>query len=62
MTIDEIKELIRVVLETGINELEVQRGENCVRIRQGAQPSNQDMCVAAGSGGTSRIRYLREAP
>jgi acetyl-CoA carboxylase biotin carboxyl carrier protein len=33
MTIDEIKELIRVVRETGIAELEVQRGEDRVRIR-----------------------------
>jgi acetyl-CoA carboxylase biotin carboxyl carrier protein len=33
MTIDEIKELIHVVHETGIAELEVQRGDNRVRIR-----------------------------
>ncbi len=33
MTIDEIKELIRVVHETGIAELEYQRGDNRVRIR-----------------------------
>jgi acetyl-CoA carboxylase biotin carboxyl carrier protein len=33
MTIEEIKELIRVVHETGIAELEVQRGENRVWIR-----------------------------
>lgn len=33
MTIDEIKELIRVVRETGIAELEVQRGDSRVRIR-----------------------------
>ena len=32
MTIDEIKELIRVVHETGIAELEVQRGNDRVRI------------------------------
>ncbi|MDP9169395.1 MAG: acetyl-CoA carboxylase biotin carboxyl carrier protein [Acidobacteriota bacterium] len=34
MTIDEIRELIKLVSETGIAELEVQRGENRVRIRQ----------------------------
>jgi acetyl-CoA carboxylase biotin carboxyl carrier protein len=34
MTIDEIKELIHVVHETGIAELEVQRGDNRVRIRR----------------------------
>ena len=35
MTIEEIKELIQVVKDTGILELEVQRGENRVRIRSG---------------------------
>jgi acetyl-CoA carboxylase biotin carboxyl carrier protein len=34
MTLDEIRELIRLVSETGVAELEVQRGENRVRIRQ----------------------------
>ena len=35
MTLEEIRELIRLVSETGIAELEVQRGDNRVRIRQG---------------------------
>ena len=34
LTIEEIRELIALVGETGIGELEVQRGENRVRIRQ----------------------------
>jgi len=34
MTIDEIRELIQLVNETGIAELEVQRSENRVRIRK----------------------------
>ena len=34
MTIEEIKELIQVVNESGVAELEVQRGENRVRIRR----------------------------
>jgi acetyl-CoA carboxylase biotin carboxyl carrier protein len=34
MTIEEIRELIGVVNESGIAELEVQRGENRVRIRR----------------------------
>jgi acetyl-CoA carboxylase biotin carboxyl carrier protein len=33
MTIEEIKELIQVVRDTGIAELEVQRGDNRVRIK-----------------------------
>jgi acetyl-CoA carboxylase biotin carboxyl carrier protein len=45
MTIDEIKELIRVVHETGIAELEVQRGENRVRIRSVANQTPQDILV-----------------
>jgi acetyl-CoA carboxylase biotin carboxyl carrier protein len=36
MTIEEIKELIQVVRDTGIAELEVQRGDNRVRIKGGA--------------------------
>src|ERR1700733_3095116 len=38
MTIEEIKELIQVVRETGIAELEVQRGENRVRIKGTVSP------------------------
>jgi acetyl-CoA carboxylase biotin carboxyl carrier protein len=34
MNIDEIRELIQLVSETGVAELEVQRGDNRVRIRQ----------------------------
>jgi len=34
MTIDEIRELINLATETGIAELEVQRGDNRVRIRR----------------------------
>ena len=34
MTVDEIRELINLATDTGIAELEVQRGENRVRIRR----------------------------
>jgi acetyl-CoA carboxylase biotin carboxyl carrier protein len=55
MTIDEIKELIRVLQETGIAELEVQRGENRVRIRSNAQALSQDIVVPnAGSQTAAR--------
>ncbi len=36
MTVDEIRELIQLVADTGVAELEVQRGENRVRIRRSA--------------------------
>jgi acetyl-CoA carboxylase biotin carboxyl carrier protein len=34
MTLDEIKQLIQVVMESGVAELEVRRGDNSVRIRR----------------------------
>ena len=37
VTIDEIRELIQLVAETGVAELEVQRGENRVRIRRAGE-------------------------
>ncbi|HUD99130.1 MAG TPA: acetyl-CoA carboxylase biotin carboxyl carrier protein [Bryobacteraceae bacterium] len=36
MTVDEIRELINLATETGIDELEVQHGDNRVRIRRAA--------------------------
>jgi acetyl-CoA carboxylase biotin carboxyl carrier protein len=46
MTIEEIKELIQVVRDTGIAELELQRGDNRVRIRS-AGPASQEFVVPA---------------
>ena len=46
MTIDEIKELIHVLQDTGIAELEVQRGDTRVRIRR-STASPQDVIVPA---------------
>lgn len=46
MTVDEIRELIQLATETGIAELEVQRGENRVRIRRSAA-AGQEILVAA---------------
>jgi acetyl-CoA carboxylase biotin carboxyl carrier protein len=47
MTVDEIRELIALASETGIAELEVQRGENRVRIRRAAFTANQQEVVLA---------------
>lgn len=44
MTIDEIRELIRVVIDTQIAELEVRQGESTVRIRRGG-PATQDVII-----------------
>ena len=45
MTVDEIRELIQLATETGIAELEVQRGEDRVRIRR-AVAGAQELVVA----------------
>jgi acetyl-CoA carboxylase biotin carboxyl carrier protein len=45
MTADEIRELIQLAVDAGIAELEVQRGENRVRIRRGI-PTGQDILAA----------------
>ena len=49
MTVDEIRELIALATETGIAELEVQRGENRVRIRRASFPGPQEIVVATPS-------------
>ena len=49
MTIPEIKELIELANETGVAELEVQRGENRVRIRRSiGGPQTQEIVFSAG--------------
>jgi acetyl-CoA carboxylase biotin carboxyl carrier protein len=49
MTVDEIRELIALATETGIAELEVQRGDNRVRIRRGSFAAPQEIVLAAPS-------------
>jgi acetyl-CoA carboxylase biotin carboxyl carrier protein len=46
MTVDEIRELIALASETGIAELEVQRGDNRVRIRRAVFGSPQEIVMA----------------
>jgi acetyl-CoA carboxylase biotin carboxyl carrier protein len=46
VTTDEIRELINLATETGIAELEVQRGDNRVRIRRASAPAPQEFVVA----------------
>jgi acetyl-CoA carboxylase biotin carboxyl carrier protein len=46
MTIDEIKELIQVFNESGVAEMEVQRGENRVKLRR-ASVVNQEVVMPA---------------
>lgn len=45
VTVEEIRELIQLVSETGVAELEVQRGENRVRIRRTFGGETHDVTV-----------------
>jgi acetyl-CoA carboxylase biotin carboxyl carrier protein len=49
MTVDEIRELIALATETGVAELEVQRGDNRVRIRRASFTAPQEIALAAPS-------------
>jgi acetyl-CoA carboxylase biotin carboxyl carrier protein len=55
MTIDEIKELIQVVRDTGIAELEVQRGENRVRIKGYVGPQEVPTYAASASAPLQQV-------
>jgi len=46
MTVDEIRELINLAAETGIAELEVQRGDDRVRIRRAPFATTQEFAFA----------------
>ena len=52
MTVDEIRELISLASETGVAELEVQRGDNRVRIRR-AGFAAKDIVVGPPSTGAT---------
>ena len=57
MTVDEIRELIALASETGIAELEVQRGDNRVRIRRGGFAAPQEIVVAPPSAVAPPLAY-----
>jgi acetyl-CoA carboxylase biotin carboxyl carrier protein len=59
MTIEEIRELIKVVTETGVAELELQRGENRVRIVRAPSGSVQHVVVP---GVTAPVGPLPSSP
>jgi len=59
MTVDEIRELINLASETGIAELEVQRGENRVRIRRAGFAAPQEMFLAPHSVPSRRAAARR---
>ncbi len=53
MTLEEIKELIQVVLDSGVAELEVTRGENKVRIQRTAPATSQQFVLPQQTSATS---------
>jgi len=48
MTVDQIRELIQLVTETGIAELEVERGDTRVRIRRAGLAGQEIVATTAG--------------
>jgi acetyl-CoA carboxylase biotin carboxyl carrier protein len=47
MTIEEIKELLKIFNESGVGELELQRGKDLLRIRRSVEPSGGAVVHAA---------------
>lgn len=60
MNISEIKELIQALIDSGVAELEVQRGENRVRIVRGG--SVQELVVGAPAAVTTTVQPTVSAP
>ena len=62
MSNDEIKELIELVTESGIAELEVQRGDNRVRIRRSMGTTQEFTIPNSGNSSNSTTDSMRHAP
>jgi acetyl-CoA carboxylase biotin carboxyl carrier protein len=62
VTVEEIRELINLAAETGIAELEVQRGEDRVRIRRAAFASPQEIVLAPPAYATAPAASSAAAP
>jgi acetyl-CoA carboxylase biotin carboxyl carrier protein len=62
MTVDEIRELIALAAETGVAELEVQRGDARVRIRRAAFSAPQEIVLAPASYAAPPPAGFSQAP
>jgi acetyl-CoA carboxylase biotin carboxyl carrier protein len=62
MTVDEIRELINLATETGIDELEVQRGDNRVRIRRSVAGHHQELVFAQPAAAPVATPGAAQAP
>jgi acetyl-CoA carboxylase biotin carboxyl carrier protein len=61
MSNDEIKELIQLVIESGIAELELERGEDRVRIRRTLEPK-QEMAIPPNSMAGTTVELGQPGP
>lgn len=62
MSNDEIKELIQLVIDSGIAELELQRGDNRVRIRRSMGMMQEISIPAMGHSPNSNSESMVQAP
>jgi acetyl-CoA carboxylase biotin carboxyl carrier protein len=62
MTLDEIRELITLVRETGVAELELQRGGDRVKIRLHAEPVKPEFVLPYPTFGASQPAAVPAAP
>ncbi|MCE5307659.1 MAG: acetyl-CoA carboxylase biotin carboxyl carrier protein [Acidobacteriales bacterium] len=62
MTLDEIRELISLVRETGVAELELQRGSDRVKIRLHAEPTKPEFVLPYPTFGASQPVAAQAAP
>ena len=62
MTLDEIRELIQLVSQTGVAELEVQRGDNRVRIRKAFAPEVHEIGVLNERGPAKPAEQVSVGP
>ncbi len=62
MTVEEIRELINLATDTGIAELEVQRGENRVRIRRSVAGQQEFVVAPAAAPRPEAVAAAPPAP
>ncbi|MGA7234263.1 MAG: acetyl-CoA carboxylase biotin carboxyl carrier protein [Bryobacteraceae bacterium] len=62
MNIDEIRELIALANESGVAELEIQRGDNRVRIRRGGSSSSPQEFVVSPTAAPAAAPQSSPAP
>lgn len=61
MTIDEIKELIQIFNESGVGEIEIQRGENRIRISRGSSVPQTMLSASPAQVAAPAVHYAVSA-